>query len=142
MVVEVVSLKNPANAAPWQDRAQAKVKSTMSKIPLEWRLSKEQLDTAKATRKLTGKFFQSFLDPRELEITSTKYSSVTLVERIRTKCLSALEVARAYSKAAAVAHQIVSRERGLLTSNFFTPVLHSVGIDAYSPTYRTTAFMR
>jgi len=106
MIVEVASLTTPA---PWQDRAQAKVNSTMSKIPPEWRLSQEQLDTAKNTRKLTGKFFQSFLAPRELEI--TKCPSVVLVERIRTKCFSALEVARAYSKAAAVAHQIVSREK-------------------------------
>ena len=112
-MVEVVSLTTPTGTAPWQDRAQAKVKSTLSKIPIEWRLSKEQLDTAKTTRKLTGDFFQSFLDPRELEI--TKYSSVVLVERIRTKYFTALEVAKAYSKAAAVAHQIVSGEKGLFT---------------------------
>ncbi|KAF8421819.1 amidase signature domain-containing protein [Tirmania nivea] len=103
-MAQVVSLTTPTTIAPWQDRAQAKVKSTMSKIPPEWRLSKEQLDTAKTTRKLTGTFFQSFLNPRELEI--TKYPSVILVERIRTKRFCALEVASAYSKAAAVAHQI------------------------------------
>ncbi|KAF8432859.1 amidase signature domain-containing protein [Terfezia claveryi] len=103
-MVEIVSSTAPASTAPWQDRAQAKVKSTLSKIPKEWCLSDQQLNTAKTTRKLTGEFFQSFLKPQELEI--TKYPSVVLVERIRTKYFSALEVARAYSKAAAVAHQI------------------------------------
>jgi len=143
-MVEIVSLTTPTSTEPWQDRAQAKVKSTLSKIPPEWRLSKEQLDTAKTTRKLTGEFFQSFLDPRELEV--TKYSSVVLVERIRTKCFSAVEVARAYSKAAAVAHQIVSRGKGFLTLEVSlgpsTSMLHSVEIDASSPMCRITVFTR
>lgn len=105
-MLEVVlsTTPDPASTAPWQDHAEAKVKSTLSKIPRKWLLSKERLETAKTTRKLTGEFFQSFLEPRELEITT--YPSVILVDRIRTKSFSALEVMEAYSKAAAVAHQI------------------------------------
>jgi len=95
----------PTDTPPnWQVRAQEKVCSTLSKIPPEWRLSKEQLKLAQQTRKLTGEFFQTFLTEREIEITTLE--SVPLVDKIRSRCYSALEVTQAYAKAAAIAHQI------------------------------------
>lgn len=89
-----------------QALASAKVNETLSKIPAEWSLSQDVLDRAKSERKLKGDFFDSFLTPRELEI--TRYDSLSLVNRVRDGRLSAVEVTKAYCKAAAVAHQIVS----------------------------------
>jgi len=95
----------PTDASPdWRVRAQEKVSCTLTKIPPEWRLSKEQLKTAQQTRKLTGEFFHTFLTAREIAITTLE--SVPLVDRIRSRCYSALEVTQAYAKAAAIAHQI------------------------------------
>ncbi|KAF8451454.1 amidase signature domain-containing protein [Kalaharituber pfeilii] len=100
MIVEASSESSP----PWKAMAEAKVNETLSKIPPEWRLSQADLDTAKKQRKLKGAFFEQFLTPQELEI--TKLESMALVERIRSRQYSSLEVARAYAKAAGVAHQI------------------------------------
>ena len=104
----------PTDATPnWKVRAQEKVCSTLSKIPQEWRLSEEQLKLAQQTRQLTGEFFQTFLTEREIEITTLE--SVLLVDKIRSRCYSALEVTQAYAKAAAIAHQIVSLDPFVFT---------------------------
>lgn len=90
---------------PWQDRAIQKVARTASKIPLKWRISLEDRDRAKKSRNLTGSFIQSFLSKNEAEI--VRLDSETLVQKIASSSLSSLEVANAYCKTAAIAHQIV-----------------------------------
>ena len=100
-------LSNAINPpVPWQEIAQAKVNETLNKIPWEWRLSAEQIGAAKQQRTLKGPFFDGFLTDKELEI--TKLGSLDLVEKIAAGGYSAVEVSKAYFRAAAVAHQIVS----------------------------------
>jgi len=91
---------------PWQDQAAEKVARTAAKIPSKWRISLEDRDRARKARNLTGPFIHSFLSEDEAEI--VRLDSVTLVQRIASSSLSSLEVASAYCKTAAIAHQIVS----------------------------------
>lgn len=90
---------------PWQDRAAEKVARTAAKIPSKWRISLEDRDRAREARNLTGAFIHSFLSEDEAEI--VRLDSVTLVQKIASSSLSSLEVANAFCKTAAVAHQIV-----------------------------------
>jgi amidase len=89
----------------WQDRAAAKVAETASKIPPQWRISEEGRERAKEQRNLTGPFIESFLSDSEALI--IRLDSLALVEKIATRSLTSLEVAEAYCKTAAIAHQIV-----------------------------------
>ena len=90
----------------WESKAAKKRASTLAKIPPEWRLSPTDLERASRQRDLTGSFIEGFLDANEIAIVNM--DSVTLVEAIKTRKLSAVEVAKAFCKTAAVAHQIVS----------------------------------
>jgi len=90
---------------PWQAMAKAKVADTWSKIPREWILGHEDLENAKKQRQLSGPFIESFLEEGDLEI--IRNDSVPLVEKIRSGKYTALQVARAYCKTTAIAHQIV-----------------------------------
>ena len=89
----------------WQARAKAKAAEIYSKIPKEWRLDIADLEKASKERNLTGPFIESFLSDRELDI--IRFSSLQLVEKLKFRGLTAVEVVRAYCKAAAIAHQIV-----------------------------------
>ena len=90
----------------WHEKAEAKRAKTKSKIPEEWTLNKDDLAAAKKQRQLSGPFIESFLDSRELEITSN--DSVPLLAKIRSGHYTALQVTKAFCKRAAIAHQIVS----------------------------------
>lgn len=90
----------------WETKAKAKVAETNSKIPNEWRLSQSSLDQAKQMKKLSGPFIESFLNDEELVI--IRNDSTLLVERVKTGGYTALQVAQAFCKTAAIAHQIVS----------------------------------
>ncbi|OAA35649.1 general amidase [Metarhizium rileyi] len=88
----------------WEAKAAAKRESTSAKIPPSWRLSAEDLQKAKNQRDLTGSFIQQFLTEHDNNITSK--NSLELVGSLSCGDLSALEVATAFCKTAAVAHQI------------------------------------
>lgn len=90
----------------WEAKAKAKVAETSSKIPKEWRLNQSSLDKAKQIKKLSGPFIESFLSDEELSI--TRNDSTLLVEKVKTGEYTALQVAQAFCKTAAIAHQIVS----------------------------------
>ena len=94
---------------PWQAMAKAKVAETMSKIPREWILDQTDLDDAKTQRQLSGPFIEKFLDEGDLDV--IRNDSVSLVEKIKSGRYTALQVASAYCKTAAIAHQIVSLGR-------------------------------
>ncbi len=89
---------------PWQDRAAAKVADTASKIPPHWRIRQEDRDRAKKHKNLTGDFIESFLTENEVAI--VRLDSVSLVEKLANGTLKSLEVAKAFCKTAAIAHQI------------------------------------
>lgn len=85
----------------WVDTAADKVERLEKTIPAEWRLAapptdKNVIDYPKTAKILTDK---------ELEITGS--SAVELVAKITTGKLSAVEVTTAFSKRAAIAHQLV-----------------------------------
>lgn len=65
------------------------------------------------------------LSPEELEITS-KYDVVALSENLRSDTFSALAVATAFCKRAAIAHQAVryaGSDCGIALKCFFTPIV-------------------
>lgn len=90
----------------WQVIAKAKVADIHSRIPDEWRLSDLDLEKAKKQRTLTGPYIQQYLTDNEKGIIGN--DSVQLVEKIKNCQYTAVDVARAYCKTAAVAQQIVS----------------------------------
>ncbi|EEQ34981.1 putative amidase [Microsporum canis] len=90
----------------WEEKAAVKRAVTLAKIPAEWRLTKEQIKDAKSQRQIAGGYFQGFLTDEEKKITSEE--STGIVDKIQSKEYSALQVAKAYCKAAAIAHQMTS----------------------------------
>ncbi|OAL70015.1 hypothetical protein A7D00_5544 [Trichophyton violaceum] len=90
----------------WEEKAAVKRAVTVAKIPEEWRLTEEQINDAKTQRQLAGAYFQGFLTEEERKITGEE--STEIVSKIKSKEYSALQVAEAYCKAAAVAHQMTS----------------------------------
>ncbi|KAK0386104.1 hypothetical protein NLU13_5941 [Sarocladium strictum] len=103
MRVPAQPISTPAKPS-WQDQAAAKVAETASKIPAQWRLTPDDIQRAKEQKDLTGPFIQSFLSEDEIAITSL--GSSRLVAKVAEGALTSLEVAKAYCKTTAVAHQI------------------------------------
>ncbi|RBR25087.1 uncharacterized protein FIESC28_02144 [Fusarium coffeatum] len=88
----------------WKDRAAAKRAETLNKIRPEWRLSADDLERANQQRDITGPFIEQFLDKDEISITSM--TSVPLLQTLAEQKWSAVQVATAFCRRAAVAHQI------------------------------------
>lgn len=89
----------------WQQVAARKREKLTSKIPEAWRLPQHVLEEAKKQRRLTGNFIESLLDEDTLEITSL--DSTKIVESIRNRSLTSVEVTRAFCKRITIAHQLV-----------------------------------
>lgn len=106
----------------WEAKAKAKVVETMSKIPDEWRLNQSGLDKAKQIKKLSGPFIESFLNDEELSV--IRNDSTLLVEKVKAGEYTALQVAQAFCKTAAVAHQIVNRISHFLAFSYYPLVYH------------------
>ena len=90
---------------PWQIKAANKRISTYEKIPNEWRLSELDLKNASKQRKLTGTFIEKYISEDELSV--TREPVLTLVNQLQIGTYSAAKVVKAFSRRAAVAHQIV-----------------------------------
>ncbi|KAF2749743.1 general amidase [Sporormia fimetaria CBS 119925] len=119
--------------ASWHERAAAKVADTASKIPPHWRLTPNDLQRARETKDLTGPFIESFLSSEEISI--TRLASDALVSKIASRSLTSLEVATAYCKTAAIAHQI----NNCLHEIFFDKALERAAeLDAYLENHGTT----
>ncbi|KAM0492707.1 hypothetical protein ACHAP8_009725 [Fusarium lateritium] len=88
----------------WESRAAAKRAETLDKIHPEWRLSPKDLERARQQRDITGPFIQQFLNEDEASITSM--TSAPILEALGDRKLSAVQVATAFCKRAAMAHQI------------------------------------
>ncbi|KAL8650704.1 MAG: hypothetical protein Q9226_005027 [Calogaya cf. arnoldii] len=88
----------------WRAVARAKVADTHSRIPKQWILSHLDLDKAQGQRTLSGPFIEQYLDEHERSIIHN--DSTQLVDKIKVKEYTALDVTRAYCKTAAVAQQI------------------------------------
>lgn len=100
---------------PWQDRAATKRAETLNRIPSEWRLSAEDLEQARQERDITSSFIERFLNEEEVSISSMK--SAPILKALAEQRLTTVQVATAFCKRAAVAHQIVK-----LTQSFCSQV--------------------
>ena len=89
----------------WQAQAEAKAAATLSKIPDQWRLKQDVIDDAKNRRQLAGDFIIQLIDRKTVECIS--HDSKELVDLIGKKVYTSVQVAQAFCKTAAVAHQIV-----------------------------------
>ncbi|KAL2826290.1 amidase signature domain-containing protein [Aspergillus cavernicola] len=99
----------------WQQKSQRKREELAAKIPSEWRLSSDLLETAASVDNIIGIPRQSgILTERELDITESS-DATALVERLAGREFSALEVATAFCKRAAIAQQLTC----CLTEIFF-----------------------
>lgn len=91
----------------WKARAEKKTSETLAKIAPEWRLSATELDKVAKQRDLTGAFFDQYLEAHELDI--VRQDATWIVGKVQRGELTAKETTLAFCKAAAIAHQIVSR---------------------------------
>lgn len=98
------------SGSPWQRVAWQKNMATLAKIPPEWILPEAVLEEAAAMRNIMGRFIRKLLN--EEEVTITEAPTAQLVGYIRTRQYSAKEVAAAYCKRAAFAHQLVGTWQG------------------------------
>ncbi|EWY85605.1 hypothetical protein FOYG_12746 [Fusarium oxysporum NRRL 32931] len=88
----------------WEARASAKRAATLDKIPLQWRLSSEDLERAHCQRDITGPFIEQFLCKEAVYITSLK--TVGILNAVSKQELTTTRVVRAFCQRAAVAHQV------------------------------------
>lgn len=94
----------------WKDVVTNKRAEVAKKLPQEWRLSSTILEKISPSADISVLDVPAncgVLTPKEIEITE-EYDAVDLVARLATRELSATEVALAFCKRAAVAHQVVS----------------------------------
>ncbi|KAJ5714166.1 general amidase [Penicillium malachiteum] len=117
----------------WQTKAQNKRASLRASIPEEWRLDQEILDRASKQRDLTGQYIQQYLEPEEIAIIG--HDSTTIVENIRNKKWTSLQVAKAFCKTAAISQQL----NNCLHEIFISQALQRAEeLDAYLETHGTT----
>ncbi|TVY65140.1 Acetamidase [Fusarium oxysporum f. sp. cubense] len=88
----------------WEARASAKRAATLDKIPLEWKLSSEDLERAHCQRDITGSFIEQFICKKAVSITSLK--TVGILNAVSEQELTTTRVVRAFCQRAAVAHQV------------------------------------
>ncbi|RAL14110.1 putative general amidase [Aspergillus homomorphus CBS 101889] len=109
------------STATWQAKVQAKQAEGEAKIPLEWRLPASLLATADPLSPecvLSVPRECGLLTERELAITETA-DATALLAQLAAREYSAVEVARAFCKRAAIAQQLTQ----CLTETFFEQAL-------------------
>jgi amidase len=90
--------------ADWKTLGEAKAASINALIPKSWLLA-SPLPSVDQQRDVTGKYIQSYLSLKEVEITET--DAVGIVQQTTTGSWKAREVAEAFCHRAALAHQMV-----------------------------------
>ncbi|KAJ6036184.1 general amidase [Penicillium herquei] len=117
----------------WQTKAENKRASLRASIPEEWRLDQEILDRASKQRNLTGQYIEQYLEPDEISI--IRHESTTIVENIRNKKWTSLQVAKAFCKTAAISQQL----NNCLHELFISKALQRAEeLDAYLETHGAT----
>ncbi|KAJ5261383.1 hypothetical protein N7478_011978 [Penicillium angulare] len=105
---------------PWQEKVSAKRAEADSKIPAEWRLSKDILAAAKSNGVSVLDIPAKCGVLSESEIAITEISDATaLRDKLAVGALSAVDVATAFCKRAAIAQQLTS----CLTETMFPQAL-------------------
>jgi amidase len=107
----------------WEVKSAIKRADTLSKIPEQWRLSRADIERARAQRDLTGDFIGQWLDPETKKIVAM--DSQSIVHDIRYKKLTAVQVCNAFCHSAAIAHQLVGYPTSLWFPQKFNNFLQS-----------------
>lgn len=107
-------------ASTWETIATNAQQSVLDAIPAKWRLSAEHKDPSIEDKTSIPRKC-GLLTPTQLAITES--SATELVEKLRTRTLSSVEVVEAYCARAAIAHQLVWRAP--LNGHFLTLYLAS-----------------
>ncbi|OAG01494.1 acetamidase [Paraphaeosphaeria sporulosa] len=108
----------PQLPARWQFVAWQKKDEQFARIPPDWRISHDRHPAPNATNFLDIPRKCGILSDEELKITE-EYDATALAEAIRARKLKSVDVARAFCKRAAVAHQLTN----CLTEIFFEDAL-------------------
>lgn len=95
-------------SSTWQDISTRAKQKVLNDIPSEWKIPKEQFpaDNVQDATEIAGSC--GILDSKEIEITEA--NATVILEKVKGKKWKAEEVARAFCKRAAIAHQLVSVE--------------------------------
>ncbi|KAF7853915.1 hypothetical protein EAF04_010581 [Stromatinia cepivora] len=88
----------------WGTLAAERASFIMKKIPLEWRLSPNDLSYARIQRSITGPFICKYLDQFEQEYLN--HDSISILRRIWNGEWTAVQCVRASCKISCIAHQI------------------------------------
>jgi amidase len=91
--------------ARWEEIAEVKRRTLLEAIPREWMIPADKLPPASQLNVTAFPKESGWFTDRELEITTT--GAVELVAKLASQTWTAEEVARAFCKAAAAAHQLV-----------------------------------
>lgn len=91
----------------WETIAEAKRASLIKSIPKEWMIPKEIFPSETQLDVMSFPKNSGFFTGQELEITSTRIPA--LLEKIHNQSWTSEDVAKAFCKRAAVAHQLVSQ---------------------------------
>lgn len=93
----------------WQGAIHTKQRDLANKVPKEWLLSNDFVQSLASTRvnELDVPAQSNILSKREIELTQ-QYSAQTLLEKIRNRTFTSLEVTTAFCKRACIAQQLVS----------------------------------
>lgn len=104
----------------WQAAVKTKRNELTSKVPKDWLLSDDFVRSLSSTRlvDLDIPAKSKILSPREVEITE-QYSAQDLLEKLRNRSFTSLEVTTAFCKRASIAQQLVSVARATQESLTF-----------------------
>ena len=91
-------------ATDWQSIAAATQQSILDSIPNQWRLSAKDKDPSVKDKRSIPKTC-GILTAKQLEITET--TATLLLDQLRTRAISSVEVTEAFCARAAIAHQLV-----------------------------------
>lgn len=112
-----------AAQSSWQDKVAQKRQSRDSQIPLDWRLSNEQLaqfsNHGKGARLLEADVPRrsGILSDAELALTE-EYTASDLLRKLSTGQVSSLAVTTAFCKRATIAQQLVSNHKNKILCRF------------------------
>lgn len=111
--VEMGSIKLPETSSEakfdWQEAIKAKQKDLAGRVPRDWLLDHEFVERLSSTHlnELDIPARSSILSEKETEITQ-QYSAQDLLNKLRDRTLTSVEVTTAFCKRACIAQQLVS----------------------------------
>jgi len=91
-------------ATDWQSIATATQQSILDSIPSKWRLSQKDKNPSVKDKRSIPKTC-GILTTKQLQITET--TATLLLDQLRTRAISSVEVTEAFCARAAIAHQLV-----------------------------------